>query len=344
MTSRPGWLVTTVGARGEDWGRVILVCGGPPGPVDTVLVERTATTLALARLLTRQHESLERQAHRTLISSIVAGPYADPDEVAARARALGVPVTGRQLLTAVIRSPDGGRGLPAHARVLEVADALADACRAERIPALVGSLDECRVGALLSAERRGRPGAVLTGVCAAARRAGPRAGGLRRARRRPGDRRGRARPAASGEARRSLLEAQQVADAAAGSAVGRREAAPSTGWPTCGCAACCSCSARTPGWPRSWTGNSARCSSYDAAHGTGLTKVLAAYLAEGGNKAAAAARAHLARPTLYERLRRIERILGVSLDSAESRTSLHVALLALDSAGIRPAAAGRPAG
>src|SRR3984885_6990458 len=31
----PGWLVTTVGARGEDWGRVILVCGGPPPPGGT---------------------------------------------------------------------------------------------------------------------------------------------------------------------------------------------------------------------------------------------------------------------------------------------------------------------
>src|SRR5262249_57890328 len=53
-----GWLVTTAGARGEDWGRVILVCGAPPGPGDQVLVERTATALALARLLSRQHESL----------------------------------------------------------------------------------------------------------------------------------------------------------------------------------------------------------------------------------------------------------------------------------------------
>ncbi len=58
-----GWLVTMAGARGEDWGRVILVCGQPPGAGDIVLVERTATALALARLLTRQHESLERQAH-----------------------------------------------------------------------------------------------------------------------------------------------------------------------------------------------------------------------------------------------------------------------------------------
>ena len=39
-------------------------------------------------------------------------------------------------------------------------------------------------------------------------------------------------------------------------------------------------------------------------------------------------RAPLARPTFYAKLKAIERILGVSLESAESRTSLHVALLA----------------
>jgi purine catabolism regulator len=63
-----------------------------------------------------------------------------------------------------------------------------------------------------------------------------------------------------------------------------------------------------------------------------LTGVLAAYLAAGGNKAEAAKNAHLARPTFYERLHRIERILGTDLASAESRTSLHVALLALEAA------------
>ena len=41
-----GWLFTPVGARGEDWGRVIVVCDGPPGGTDTVLIERAATTLA----------------------------------------------------------------------------------------------------------------------------------------------------------------------------------------------------------------------------------------------------------------------------------------------------------
>jgi PucR family transcriptional regulator, purine catabolism regulatory protein len=66
--------------------------------------------------------------------------------------------------------------------------------------------------------------------------------------------------------------------------------------------------------------------------GGGLIDVLTAYLAAGGNKAEAAKASHLARPTFYERLRRIERICGTDLSSAESRTSLHVALLALDAA------------
>ena len=69
--------------------------------------------------------------------------------------------------------------------------------------------------------------------------------------------------------------------------------------------------------------------AYDAGHGTRLVGDLTSYLEAGGNKAAAAARAHLARPTFYQRLQLIEHVLGVSLDSAESRASLHIALLAL---------------
>jgi purine catabolism regulator len=314
-----GWLVAMAGARGEDWGRVILVCGTPPAPGDVVLMERTATALALARLLTRQHESLERQAHGTLIGTIMGGGQADLDEAAARARALGVQVTGRQLLTMVVGLRQGGRGLPAHARLLEIADALAGACRRERIPALVGSLGETGVGVLLSADRGADPDAVLTAVCAAARQRLPGGDPVIGA--------GSAAATLS-EARRSLLEAQQVADAAAASPSAAR------GRPYYRLA-----DLRLRGLLH-LLGDDARLATFvdrelgpliahDMSQGTGLTKVLSAYLAEGGNKAAAAARAHLARPTLYERLAAIERILGVNLDSAESRTSLHVALLAV---------------
>ncbi len=339
---RAGWLVTTVGARGEDWGRVILVCDGPPGPVDTVLVERTATTLALGRLLARQQESLERQAHRTLISAILASPDTDPDEAAAQARALGVPVTGRQLVTMVLRSPSQGAGLLAEARVLDLAEAAADACRAERIPALVGSLDDVRAAAVLSVPGAADPDQVLGRVCDAVRR------GLARRASRPygvpgGDPViGAGAPASDiPQVRRSLLEARQVADAAAEApqAAAGRSFYRLTDLRLRGLLFLLGGDPRLTTFVDRELGPLLR---YDRAHGTSLTGVLAAYLAAGGSKAAAATRAHLARPTLYDRLRHIERILGVDLGSAESRASLHVALLAHQGqpSGSMPSSAG----
>ncbi len=67
--------------------------------------------------------------------------------------------------------------------------------------------------------------------------------------------------------------------------------------------------------------------SHDERAGTELAAVLATYLETGGNKAETAKRCGLARPTLYERLRQIEQILGASVDEAGSRLALHAALL-----------------
>src|SRR6266496_2330250 len=230
-----GWLFTPVGARGEDWGRVILVCDGPPGGTDTVLIERAATTLALGRLLTRHAESLDRQAHRTLITGIISQAHADPAEAAVRSRALGVPVDGRQLIAMVLRLRDpadvaGPLGVSAHARVLDVADATAAACRAERIPALVGTLDDARAGAMLSLSPHADPDRVLHGLAA---RITERAGGS-------GSRPGElvigvgAVAGSIRDVRRSFLEASQVADVAAERPDGWPAAGGPDSWPAAG--------------------------------------------------------------------------------------------------------------
>ncbi len=336
-----GWLFTPVGARGEDWGRVILVCDEPPGGTDTVLIERAATTLALGRLLTRHAESLDRQAHRTLITGIISQAHADPAEAAVRSRALGVPVDGRQLIALVLRLRDpsgfpGPLGVSAHARVLDVADAAAAACRAERIPALVGTLDDARAGAMLSLSPRADPDRVLAGLAA---RMTERPGGS-------GDTLVIGVGAAAGsirDVRRSFLEASQVADVAAERLDGWGPDGGSDRPPFYRLA-----DLRLRGLlhllrddPRVQTFVERELGPLLAAEpDTSLLDVLAAYLAAGGNKAAAATNAHLARPTFYERLRRIERILGTDLASAESRTSLHVALLALEAARMGPATSG----
>jgi PucR family transcriptional regulator, purine catabolism regulatory protein len=334
----PGWLVTTVGARGEDWGRLYLVCEEPPAPVEVVLIERAATTLALGRLLARQAESLERQAHRTLLSGLLSGlaagelpgGHGDVSEAEARARALGVPVNDRQLVAAVIRIPDAGPGISAHGTVLAVAEAAAEACRAAGAPALVGSLDDVRAGVLLSLPLDADADKVLAALSARlAERVGERPG------ERPGERAGE-RPGEPGRlghvigagsavdtlraVRQSFVDAREVADVAFRHPEGR----PFYRLPDL----------RLRGLlhllrddPRVQAFTERELGPLLARPG-GLLDVLTAYLETGGNKAEAAQRVHLTRPTFYQRLRHIERLLGTDLDSPESRTSLHVALLA----------------
>jgi purine catabolism regulator len=334
-----GWLVTTVGARGEDWGRLFLACPGPPSPEDTVLLERAATTLALGRLLARQAESVERQAHRTLISAIIED--ADPASATSRARAMGLPVTGRQLVALVARLPDAGPGLSAQALVLGVAEAVADACRDGRVPALVGSLDDVRVGALLSLPQHADTDTSLRQLCA---RLAPRlASVLAAAARQPATASQPlegSQPAGAGvavigagspvsgmtEVRRSFLDARVVADVALRHPDGR----PFYRLPDLRLRGLLHMLRDDPRLAAFAERELGPLVAHDAAHGTRLVRDLAVYLEEGGNKAAAAARAHLARPTFYQRLQLIESVLGVSLDSAESRASLHVALLAIN--------------
>jgi PucR family transcriptional regulator, purine catabolism regulatory protein len=330
-----GWLVTVVGARGEDWGRLIMARGSAPEPRDVALVERAATTLALGRLLDHQRESLERQAHRTILSAFLGHGYADPGDAEARARALGVPVAGRRLLPVVVRLVGSGpvaangadgvdgaggfgtageAGLEAQARALQVADATAAACRAGRVPALVGSLDDTRVGALLALPPRADPDAVL----------GRLADRLRR-RLRDDDVIGAGSVVDSvPEVQRSFLEAEQVAEVAARNGGGLAfYRLPDLRLR--GLLHLLRDDPRVQAFAERELGPLLR---RDDAAGSQMLAALTAYLEAGGNKAEAAKRAHLARPTLYERLRRIEEVLGVSLDSAQSRTSLHVAVLA----------------
>ena len=313
-----GWLVTMVGARGEDWGRLIIVLGAPPSPRETVLIERAATTLALGRLLDRHAESVERQAHGTIITGILAHAYADPQEAAARARALGVPLAGRRLLGVVLRHR--GPGAPPVGELSALAETAAAACRQARLAALVGVLDEggpnARVGVLASLPARADAETALAEVAARVR--------------------ARAEDAvmAAGsvvetirDVRRSFLEAEQVAGVAARGSDSRLfYRLPDLRLR--GLLHLLRDDVRVQTFVERELGPLLE---YDARRGTDLTRILELYLESGRNKAVAAQRAHLSRPAFYERLRRIERILNADLGDVESCVSLHVALLALES-------------
>jgi purine catabolism regulator len=328
-----GWSVATVGARGDDWGRLVLVRepGQPPRPQDLMLLERAATTLALHQLITRDREGLERQTHRTLISALLdhAHPHA---EIGLRAGALGVPLEGRRLVGAVVRPrtvPSTSRA--AQARIRDLADAVAQATRSAGVAALVGSLDDRTIGVLAALDRRDDDTVALSRVATALMRvvrsrasghepdlvlaAGSVVAGLR-------------------EARRTILEAGQVADAAAHLAPAQHFVRmPETGLR--GLLTLLRGDPRVamfverelgPLLDRDVPGEDPqrRRSRLDA----DLLAALRAYLDTGRNKSATADALHVSRPALYDRLSRLESVLGVDLAATETCLALHVALLA----------------
>jgi PucR family transcriptional regulator, purine catabolism regulatory protein len=322
-----GWIVTVVGARGEDWGRLIMARGSAPAPGDVTLIERAATTLALGRLLDHQQDSLERQAHRTILSAFLGHGFADQAEAEARARALGVPVTGRCLVAVVVRLAGNPAGLEAQARSTSIADALADVCRRERVPALVSSLDVDRVAALLALPPKSDIEAALA-----------RLAGQIRPRLSAGDVIGAGSAVDSvGGVQRSFLEADHVAEAAAGSS----PELPFYRLPDLRLRGLLHLLRDDPRVHAFAERELGPLLVHDDAGGTQLLTALTAYLSAGGNKAEAAKQAHVARPTMYERLRQIEDVLGVDLEPPESRLSLHVALLALQANRLTVRAASR---
>jgi len=319
--------------------------------IDELLISRAAATLALGHVLTSQAESLERQAHRTLISAIIERSGADDGEAEARARAMGVEVTGRDLVAVVVRLPDAGPHGPAgtdgaagtsgasgQAGVLWVAEAMAGACRVAGLPALVGALDDVRAGALLSLPPGADADEPLLRLAArlSARTGTPEEAPGNDERGKPNARTGfvigASRPAGSlPEVRGAFREAREVADVAIGrpsGPLGHGGHRPYYRLPDLrlrGLLHLLREDARLRSFAERELGPLL---SYDAEHDTSLVTDLTALLESGGNKALAASRAHLARPTFYQRLALIERLLGVSLADPESRASLHVALLA----------------
>ncbi|MEV6693124.1 PucR family transcriptional regulator [Micromonospora sp. NPDC051196] len=374
-----GWLVTMVGARGEDWGRLLLrwpgggdlsgpgdsdpsgaddsdlsgvdgVVRGPAAPPTrlTILVERAASTLALGRLIRRDAEGLERQIHRTLLTALLdrSRPV---DEVALRARALGLVLDRRHLVGVVVRhrgddlagengaagdagtggDPGLAGGEPGAARLRDLAETVGQALRETNLIGLTSVVDDQAVGVLLALADAAGEERALAAFAAALRRARPETRPTEPAPRRPG---GLIVAAGSGvgslrEAGRSLIEARQVAEAARRD----RRDLPIFRLPHVGLAGLLHLLRDEPRLQTFVERELGALLAYDARHPREqLLGTLRAYLEQGRNKSAAATAAHLSRPAFYERLARIGRILDVDLDSVDACLSLHVALLALD--------------
>ncbi|WP_018350630.1 PucR family transcriptional regulator [Longispora albida] len=323
-----GWLSTTVGARGHDWGRLLMRYAGdaPPPSRLIILLERAASTLALDRLVRRDEEGLEHQVHRTLLTGLLEHSRSAA-EIALRARALGVPLERRRLVGLVLRrreddpagaAKQGGRSpVAAQLQLRELTDGVGAALRETRLPGLCGALDEHSVGVLLALPAADREPAALAAFAEAVHKGSSQALVI---------------GAGSGvdeirEARRSLLEAGQVAQVAR-HATRQAPYYQLTDVGLRGLLHLLRGDARLQTYVERELGP--LLTSRSGAQGEELLGALRAYLSCGRNKSAAAAALHLSRPAFYERLNRIGRLLNVDLESAEDCLSLHVAILALD--------------
>lgn len=321
--------------------RAAAAAAGPGSGRTRMVLERAAQSLHLHRMLERDRDALLAQAFGGLLDDLLTGRVTDEGEALARASALGLQVptgSGAQHVPVIIRVASGGDAADAVAAG-EIDRRVLAAARSEIAAAggtAIGSIRRPGTIALLvGSPRAASVDRLLDAVCAAVdRRLANRVTAAEPAT----DRRdwvvGTSAPVDRlVTAARRLSEADHVAEvglAARGSG-GRDRTRQRLYRPTDvrlrGLLTLLRDDHRVQQFAESELG---RLLDHDARTGERLTDVLRAYLACGGGKTDTARRAGLSRPTLYSRLATIERILGVSLESVESRTSLHAALMLVD--------------
>ncbi|HWU33441.1 MAG TPA: PucR family transcriptional regulator ligand-binding domain-containing protein [Marmoricola sp.] len=302
--ARNGWLVTRLGTGNQDWGRLIISSPDTPPQRLMAVAERAAAALALHRLHERDRDNVIRRTHRELLIALETSPEAE--ETLARCEVVKFPTQRRQFVALTLRPRRLGRAD-------EVLSATVHAAHGLRTPALVADL-EGDIVVLLSAAPTTNLDALVDRLAA---RLKPNHDLLVAA----------GRVVDSRELiAQTLMEAHQVANAVAarnsetGPEVHRLEDLHLRGL-------------------LALFGDDDRLTLFvdrelaplkkaDAASRGDLVGVLRALFEHPSSKSDAAASLHLSRAAFYDRLAKIEQVLGVDLDDPDVRVSLHVALMA----------------
>jgi purine catabolism regulator len=304
-----GWLVTRVGRRDRGWGRLVVHSPSRPPERLVAVAERAAAALALHRLHDRQRDSAVRRTHHELMLGLLADPTSP--ELLHRCELAGLTTAKRQFVGLTLRPRFdivGDAGEP-FAVLEEAIAATVHAAHELRTPALVCEVER-DVRVLLSLAPSTHADHVIDELAARVQRRHAVVAGMGRPVTRPA------------EIDRTLREAQHVvqslrADSGA-TGVHRLE------------------DVHLRGLLAMLVGDD-RLRLYvdrelDAlrAHdqGGGLLEVIRALVLHPTSKSDAAASLHMSRPVFYDRLGKVERLLGVDLDDPDIRVSLHVALLA----------------
>lgn len=302
-----GWLVTRVGKRPRRWGRLVVQSEDRPSERLVAMVERAAAALASHRLHDRQRDSMVRRTHHELLLGLLNDPTA-PD-LLRRCELAGLPTARRQLVGLTIRpTVDGAPSADLLAD--EVIAATVYAADKLRVPALVCEI-ESDVRALLSFARSANADRIVDELATEVLRRHPVVVGAGRPVSRPADIDG------------TLREAQHVVQSlrpGPKQQVHRLEDVHLRG-----VIAMLADDERLQLFVSRELDGLRR---HDEENGSELTSALMALLNHPTSKSEAAASLHISRPVLYDRLAKVERLLGVDLDDPDIRVSLHVALVA----------------
>lgn len=302
--ARNGWLVTRLGTGNQDWGRLIISSPDAPPQRLMAVAERAAAALALHRLHERDRDNVIRRTHRELLIALETNPGAE--ETIARCEVVKFPIQNRRFVALILRQRKIGRRD-------ELLSATVHAAHGLRTPALVSEV-EGDIVVLLSAAPTANLDALVDRL---ATRLHPNHEFLAAA--------GRVVDSREGIAQ-TTMEARQIANAVtarnadAGSIVHRLEDLHLRGL-------------------LALFGDDDRLALFvdrelaplkkaDASGRGDLIDVLRALFEHPSSKSNAAASLHLSRAAFYDRLAKIEQVLGVSLEDPDVRVSLHVALLA----------------
>lgn len=314
------WLSRAVGPYRQEWGRLIAPELSPGDTRAAMTVERAAQALALHHMAEQGRTSLELRAQSGLVDDLRQHRVGDEAEATSRAHALGlrpaltyIPITVRPN---EIRSNDQ---VLIQQRRASTLDALVQAIRADGHTVLTSSREDGPIDLLLAPRRS----ASLERICGHIHRAVVRIDGVTGCFIGVGPESSRLIDAADG-----LAESMFVAEVAAGMPVKPdRWFYRAADVRLRGLVALIRSDPRVQAFAETELRGVLE---HRAKHGDEAFELLRVFLECGGNKTEVAGRLHLSRPTLYARLAALQRLLGVDLDDAESRTSLHVAMLVLD--------------
>ncbi|MDP3950429.1 MAG: PucR family transcriptional regulator ligand-binding domain-containing protein [Microbacterium sp.] len=309
-------LAVPVGVRGRRRGWVVLYAPGPLTRGQVLVLERASAALAM-RMLTDTDEGMVDSARNSLLTDIVTRRFDSVEQVHARAAALGHATRGRRYLPVVVLATD-----------VAVREWIEHSLERERIEAVHGPLLSGRWGVMLllpgndSDEAADRFARQLHDLGQKARGSAIVVG----------------RGAIVGDLREVPMSFREAADVA----IAGRSGQIVSRWRACyrsrdvqlrGLLYTLRDDPRVQTFAQRTVGALV---TRDSRDGSELVGTLAVYLRLRGNKSLAAQDLGISRPTLYERLGRIQRLLDMDLDDPETSTSLYAAIMVIETTATRP--------